>query len=50
MGKNLAEEVLAFIDFQQQEDPYFEVGRITFITHSLGGLIIRASLQHLQDY
>lgn len=47
MGKRLADEVLSYLDFCQEEDPSFMLGRISFIAHSLGGLIIRAGLPHL---
>jgi pimeloyl-ACP methyl ester carboxylesterase len=46
MGKKLAEEILEYIrDFC----PGSALGRISFIGYSLGGLIARASLQHLQS-
>jgi len=47
MGKNLAEEVIAKI---RDWCPGDYLGRISFIGHSLGGLIIRAALPHLAAY
>jgi len=39
MGKNLAEEVFEFFD--DDDDVGEEVTKITFIGHSMGGIIIR---------
>jgi hypothetical protein len=39
MGKNLAEEVLDFFD--DEEEVGSEITRISFIGHSMGGIIIR---------
>ena len=47
MGKNLAHEVNSFII---KWCPGNSLGRISFITHSLGGLIARASLPYLDEY
>lgn len=47
MGKNLAKEVTEMI---KDYCPGKSLGRLTFIGHSLGGLIIRAALPHLKDY
>lgn len=47
MGKNLASEVSMFIS---DWCPGSCLGRISFIGHSLGGLIIRAALPHLEEY
>ena len=47
MGKNLADEVKEFID---QYCPGTSLGRISFICHSMGGLITRAALPHLEKY
>lgn len=47
MGKNLADEVFDYLDALQEEDSSFKLGRITFVCHSLGGLICRAALPHL---
>lgn len=47
MGKNLASEVLDYLDALSEEDASFQLGRITFVCHSLGGLISRAALPHL---
>ena len=46
MGKRLSGEVIHFInDFCPKT-----LGRITFIGHSLGGVIIRSALPYLSDY
>ena len=47
MGKNLADEVFDYLDALQEEDPSFKLARITFVCHSLGGLIVRSALPHL---
>ena len=47
MGYRLAEEVNQFI---RESCPGTNLGRLTFIGHSLGGLIIRASLPYLEKY
>lgn len=39
MGKNLAEEIFDF--FEDEEDVGSQVTKITFIGHSMGGIIIR---------
>jgi len=48
MGKKLAEEVKEYIDhhFAKLE----KLGRISFLAHSLGGLIARAALPLLEEY
>lgn len=47
MGKRLADEVVQFIDdWCVQTRP----SKISFVGHSLGGLIIRAALPHLSEY
>ena len=48
MGENLAEEVNQF--FEDEEDVGDEVTKITFIGHSMGGIIIRWALPHLLKY
>ena len=45
MGHKLAFEVIKFIETAQYED--FE---LSFIGHSLGGLLIRTALPHLERY
>jgi hypothetical protein len=50
MGVNLAFEVEDYIDSLKKSDPDFKLERISFIGHSLGGLIIRAALKHLKFY
>jgi pimeloyl-ACP methyl ester carboxylesterase len=45
MGISLATEVLTFIE---QTCPLSSIGRVSFIGHSLGGLIIRAALPSLE--
>lgn len=47
MGKRLAEEVHQYI---RESCPGNQLGRLTFIGHSLGGLIIRAALPLLEKY
>jgi len=47
MGKRLAEEVHQYI---RESCPGSQLGRLTFIGHSLGGLIIRAALPYLEKY
>ena len=47
MGSKLASEVQTFIF---DNCPGNTLGRISFIGHSLGGVIIRACLSHLEDY
>jgi triacylglycerol esterase/lipase EstA (alpha/beta hydrolase family) len=47
MGQRLANEVKTYI---QQYCPASCLARVSFIGHSLGGLIIRASLPHLEEY
>lgn len=44
MGKLLSEEIHDYID---ENCPGSQLGRISFIGHSLGGLIIRAALPYL---
>lgn len=44
MGKNLARELMKFLEENKN------IGRISFIGHSLGGLIIRASLPYLTKF
>ncbi|CEL92530.1 unnamed protein product [Vitrella brassicaformis CCMP3155] len=47
MGQRLAEEVRhAIADWC----PGSALGRLSFIAHSLGGLIVRAAVQHLREY
>jgi len=47
MGKSLAKEVQAYVE---EWCPNGKLGRISFIAHSLGGLIVRAALPYLSDY
>lgn len=47
MGERLANEVKQYI---QSFCPVSCLARISFIGHSLGGLIIRASLPHLEEF
>ncbi|OMJ68881.1 hypothetical protein SteCoe_33535 [Stentor coeruleus] len=47
MGKRLAEEVVTFIDDWCAQT---RISKISFIGHSLGGLIIRAALPYLSEY
>eukprot|EP00826_Nyctotherus_ovalis_P063919 TRINITY_DN9371_c0_g3_i2.p1 TRINITY_DN9371_c0_g3~~TRINITY_DN9371_c0_g3_i2.p1 ORF type:complete len:262 (+),score=53.92 TRINITY_DN9371_c0_g3_i2:286-1071(+) len=46
MGVNLAEEIRSFI----KANGLRNLGKISFIGHSLGGVIIRAALPHLEEY
>jgi len=47
MGERLAQEVISFI---REWCPLGNLGRLSFIGHSLGGLIIRAALPNLREY
>ena len=47
MGQKLADEVHQYI---RESCPGSQLGRLTFIGHSLGGLILRAALPHLEKY
>jgi len=47
MGERLANEIKQYI---QSFCPVSCLARISFIGHSLGGLIIRASLPHLEEF
>lgn len=47
MGERLANEVCQFI---RESCPGTNLARLTFIGHSLGGLIIRAALPHLERF
>ena len=47
MGEKLAAEVKAYI---LEWFPRNKLGKLSFIGHSLGGLIIRTALPHLSDY
>jgi len=46
MGLNLAKEIHAYII----KNHLNQLGKISFIGHSLGGVIIRAALPHLEEY
>ena len=46
MGEDLSEEVIEYIE----EWCYESLERISFIGHSLGGIIIRAAFPHLKKY
>jgi triacylglycerol esterase/lipase EstA (alpha/beta hydrolase family) len=46
MGRRLANEVLHFIDEGCSRNL---LHRLSFVGHSLGGVIIRAALPHLED-
>ena len=47
MGEKLANEVISFIN---ENCPENTLGRLSFVGHSLGGLIIRASLPNLEKF
>ena len=46
MGKRLADEIRYFLSTSNE---LCSIERISFIGHSLGGIIIRASLPHMED-
>lgn len=48
MGMNLADEVVEF--FEEDEEISDEVTKMTFVGHSMGGIIIRCALPHLKQY
>lgn len=47
MGKKLSEEIE---EFMKENCPGPQLGRLSFIGHSLGGLIIRAAIPYLEKY
>jgi len=47
MGEKLSTEAINFIS---QNCPENTLGRLSFVGHSLGGLIIRACLPYLDKY
>lgn len=47
MGKNLAQEI---IDYINTKSKMLNIAKISFIGHSLGGIVIRASLFHLRSF
>ena len=47
MGARLANEVIEFV---QEWCPGSTLGKLSFVGHSLGGLIIRAALPHLKNF
>jgi len=49
MGKRLAKEVEMTIN-SNYEDKNITIKKISFIGHSLGGVIIRAALPYLEKY
>lgn len=50
MGKRLAEEVKAFIGDICNDQSGPEMSRLSFIAHSVGGLIVRSALPLLPEY
>lgn len=46
LGQRLAQEVMGYL----KENCVLNLGRISFIGHSLGGLVIRAALVHLEEF
>ena len=46
MGKSLAKEVLAYIE---EWCPNGKLGKVSFIAHSLGGLIVRSALPYMSE-
>ena len=47
MGRRLSKEVKGFVE---EWCPEGKMAKLSFIAHSLGGLIVRAALPHLQEY
>lgn len=47
MGKSLAKEVEVYVE---EWCPNGKLGRISFIAHSLGGLIVRAALPYMSEF
>jgi pimeloyl-ACP methyl ester carboxylesterase len=47
MGQRLANEVKGYIN---EWVPEKGLGRLSFVGHSMGGLIIRAALPYLEEY
>ncbi len=50
MGYKLAEEVKTIIRIKTYYEESDTIKKISFIGHSLGGIIIRAALPHLKNY
>lgn len=52
MGTNLAEEVTAFVHEWEKssESAGSWLGRLTFVCHSIGGLVVRSALPRLQEF
>jgi hypothetical protein len=50
MGRRLAEEVVTFITTQCSIQSPEELRGLSFVAHSLGGLVARAALEHLEEY
>jgi hypothetical protein len=48
MGLRLANEVRSFVEAHSTS--FFIISKISFIAHSLGGLIVRAALPHIETY
>ena len=48
MGLRLANEVTSFVE--KHSTSFYFIGKISFIAHSLGGLIVRSALPHLNKY
>ena len=49
LGKRLSIEVKDFLN-DEQEEQESNITRISFIGHSMGGIIIRAALPRLEEY
>jgi triacylglycerol esterase/lipase EstA (alpha/beta hydrolase family) len=47
MGRKLSQEIIKYI---QENCPGSQLGRISFIGHSLGGIILRAAFPYLEQY
>lgn len=50
LGDRLSKEVIEYIEEESEQDTDLNVTRISFIGHSLGGVIIRAALPRLEQY
>merc|ERR1712186_225713 len=50
MGAHLAAEVRNFLTDWCPGPPDTSLGRLSFVTHSVGGLIVRSALPHLSDF
>ena len=49
MGHRLANEIMEYLE-EEENDEESNISRISFIGHSMGGVIIRAALPRLEKY